>query len=221
MTHVIVVGASGHAKVVIDALNLSGVEVVGLLDAKLSGGEYFGCPVLGGDDALGPLLNTHRGLRAIVAIGDNALRWRVTGRIVAQFPELHFATAIHPSALVSPTASIGPGSYIGAGAVINPATRVAAHAIVNTRASIDHDCTLAEGASVGPGATLGGTVTVGTGSHVGLGASVQQDIIIGAWCMIGAGAAVVANIPDGSLALGVPATVRRRVPPREQVAREF
>ena len=211
MTQVIILGASGHAKVVLEALRLSGMEVVGLLDDRLGHGEYYGYPVLGGDDALGVLLKQHRDLRAIVAIGDNALRWRVSERIAAQFPDLSFVSAIHPTAIISPTASIGPGTYVGAGAIVNPSSRIGRHVIVNTRASIDHDCTLADIASVGPGATLGGTVTVGTGSHVGLGACVKQDIPIGEWCVIGAGAAVVANIPDRSLALGVPATVRRKL----------
>ena len=211
MTQVIILGASGHAKVVLEALRLSGMEVVGLLDDRLGHGEYYGYPVLGGDDALGVLLKQHRGLRAIVAIGDNALRWRVSERIAAQFPDLSFVSAIHPTAIISPTASIGPGTYVGAGAIVNPSSRIGRHVIVNTRASIDHDCTLADIASVGPGATLGGTVTVGTGSHVGLGACVKQDIPIGEWCVIGAGAAVVADIPDRSLALGVPATVRRKL----------
>jgi acetyltransferase EpsM len=96
-----------------------------------------------------------------------------------------------------------------AGAVINPGASIGANGIVNTCASVDHECVLGDAVHICPGARLAGNVTVGAGTMIGVGAAVRDRVKIGAGCVIGAGAAVVGDIPDRSLAVGVPARVIR------------
>ncbi|MCK9240351.1 acetyltransferase [Desulfocurvus sp.] len=215
MDALLIVGASGHAKVVADIVERQGLwRVAGFIDATLpAGAGHFGLPVLGGEDALVQAARAH-GVRALlVAIGDNAVRARVAGRLAALAPGLAFATAVHPAASIARGAAIGPGSVVMPGAVLGPDTRVGSHCIVNTGASLDHDGVLEDFASLGPGAALGGNVRVGTFAHVGLGASVIHGVSVGEHAVLGAGAVAVADVPARVVALGVPArAVRGREP---------
>ncbi len=215
---VVVYGASGHAKVVLDIFRCGGVyEVIALLDEFRAGGDPCGLfRVAGKMDRLPVLLQEHPNLEAMVAVGDNWLRANITASIRTSCPGLRFATAIHPSAQVACDVFIGEGAVIMAGAVINPTAYVGDGCIVNTRASLDHDASMAAFSSLGPGASVGGGVRIGTCSSVGIGASVIQEISIGAYTVVGAGAVVVRNLPDYVVAYGVPARVRRSRQPGER-----
>lgn len=207
MSRLVLLGAGPHAKVVIEILQAAGVyEIVGLLDPSAPGGEHFGLPVLGGDDRL-PELAGEGVTHAFVAVGDNSLRRRLGDR--ARAAGLALAQAIHPAAAVSPTARLADGVAVMAGAVVNAEAAVGKFAIINTRAAIDHDCRIGEAAHIGPGCVLAGGVEVGEGAFLGVGASAIPGVRIGRWSMVGAGAAVVRDIPDGAVAMGVPARVAR------------
>ena len=211
---VVIWGASGHALVVADIVRLAGqFEVVGFLDdlgPDRRGQGFCGATVLGGYEELRGLYC--RGVRhALVAVGDCEARIRLAASAREQGFDL--ALAIHPRATIANDVQIGAGSVIAAGAVINPGCVIGENVIINTSASVDHECVVADGAHICPGARLAGRVTVGRGSWVGIGASVVDHIRIGAGAIIGAGAAVTVDIPDGVVAFGVPAKVKREVKP--------
>lgn len=207
MTHandaVVVVGAGGHAAVVIDTLQLLGVHVVAAVDAEATEGRtLLDVPVIGPDSLLSDL--RARGFRAaIVAVGDNALRHRLLDEIVL----LGFTPIVvtHPGASVSSRAELGPGTVIMAGAVVNARAAIGAGSIVNTGASVDHDCILGVAVHVAPAAALGGNVHCGEESLIGIGAVVLPGVVIGARAIIGGGAAVTSNIAPDSVNVGVPA----------------
>ncbi len=196
----VVVGAGGHAKVVIDTLHAAGVgNVVGAFDddpAKQSG-HVLGVPVVG------PIsdLDEMRGVRIIVAVGDNAQRRDLAERL----GRFSLATAVHPSAVVAPSAEVGPGAAVFAGAVLQPEAFVGAHAVINTAATVDHDCRVGVYAQLGPGAHLCGGVTVEEGAFLGAGCTVTPGVRIGAWSTVGAGAVVTRDVPAGAAVVGVPA----------------
>ena len=139
----------------------------------------------------------------IISIGSNAARCKVTERLA----QVEFATAIHPSATVSPSAMVGCGSAVMQGAIIQADTVIGRHCIINSSASVDHECAIADFVHISPHATLCGNVSVGFGSWVGAGATVIPGITIGSNCIIGAGATVIRNIPDGAIAVGSPAKI--------------
>lgn len=214
---IVVIGAGGHARVVIDAARAAGHQVVGIFarDAQ-TGAEVLGCPVLGRDDEAEKILGRMTGQvdSAVVAIGDNHVRATVVSRLSEAMPQVAFATVVHPSAIISPTARIGDGAVVLAGAVVGVGASVGRHCIINTMASVDHDNQIEDFASVAPGAVLGGTVRVGTRTAVCLGARVIQGISIGSDAVIGAGATVVRDISDRVVVMGTPArVVRAFVPP--------
>ena len=124
---------------------------------------------------------------------------------------LEFATAIHPSAIISPSAKIGEGTVVMAGAVINADTVIGKHCIVNTGATVDHDCVIGDYCHIAPGANVSGGTHIGEGTWIGVGACVIQCLNIGKDCMIGAGSVVVKDIPDSVTAYGNPCRVKTNI----------
>lgn len=203
----LIIGASGHAKVVADAVLCGGQhELVGFIAGRSSfGAEWFGRPLLGDDQSFVEIAR-HEGVEAaVVAIGDNWTRAQVVQALARRVPHLIFPPVVHPSAVIGSGAHIGNGSVILAGAVVGPDAAVGEHVIVNTRASVDHDCTLEQFSSIAPGATLGGNVAVGEYGAVSIGATIAHGVTIGRHTVVGAGAAVVRDIPADCVAYGVPA----------------
>ena len=207
----IVFGAGGHGKSVLDTLHAEGrYEVLGLIDSTAEVGyRVLGVPVLGGEDDLPVIMQQQACNNFLVAVGDNFQRREISNRLLASFPDISFVNAVHPSAVVSHSAELGAGTVVMAGAVINAQSAISAGCIINTRSSIDHDCTMAPFSSLAPGATLGGGVIVSHRSSVGLGSSVNQRLQIGADTVIGTGACVVSDIPASVVAYGCPCKVIR------------
>jgi sugar O-acyltransferase (sialic acid O-acetyltransferase NeuD family) len=202
-------GAGGHAKVVADILRLNGYEVVGFIDNlnfQRKGEVFYGSAVLGGDRELDSLLQ--KGInRCIVAFGNNRLRIETANFLTKK--EFQIISAIHPTAICAADTIIGEGTVIAAGAVVGPSTKIGKSVIVNTHASLDHECTVFDGAHIGPGAVVAGDVEVGECAWIGAGAVVSDHKKVGSGSIVGAGAVVVKNIPDAVVALGVPARVTR------------
>lgn len=208
---VIVIGAGGHARVVVDALLAAGARVLGCTDADPArhGGDAAGVPVLGDDTVLAR--HSPSDVQLAVGIGGargESLRRRIHERLKAAGWTL--ATVRHPSAIVSPSAWLGEGVQVMAGAIVQPGARIGDGAIVNTAAVIEHDCDVGAFVHVAPRALLCGDVRIGAGSHVGAGAVVRQAVTIGEGVVIAAGAVVVRDFSGPGTLAGVPALARDR-----------
>jgi sugar O-acyltransferase (sialic acid O-acetyltransferase NeuD family) len=199
----LVLGAGGHAKVLIDAARQSGRTIEGVLDDDPSkhGMSFYATTVLGPIARL-ERWSGHR-LEFAVAVGGNGHRQRL--QLAAVAAGLQPAVIVHPNACVAGTAVIGDGSVLFAGAVVNADARIGRGAIVNTGASIDHDCTIGDWVHVAPGVAICGGVRVGEGTLVGVGARIIPGVSIGKECLVAAGAVVCRNLPDFSRVAGVPA----------------
>lgn len=211
MADAIVVGASGHAKVIMDAMRTRGEWApIGLLDDRVPMGTVVhGERVLGGVSDIDQVLSTQRVQAVVVAIGDNFVRHAVVERIAHGRPYLQFPVVLHPQAIVSESAQIGPGSVILAGAVVGVDARIGRFCILNTNSSLDHDAAMEDFASAAPGAALAGGSFVGEFTAVGVGAVLNHGIHVGAHSVVGSGAVVVSSIPAEVVAYGVPARVIR------------
>jgi len=199
-----VIGAGGHAKVVIGTLQAAGFAVLAVYDDSPDkwGNDLMGVPVRGPVERI-----TEDGvLKAVIAIGDNTIRCRLSVKIRG----VEWFTVVHPCAWVHPSVHLGAGTVVFAGAVIQPEARIGDHVIVNTAATIDHECVVGDYAHIAPGAHLAGRVEVGEGTFIGMGCNVIQCLRIGKWCTVGAGAVVTKPIPDHTTAVGVPARVVKR-----------
>jgi len=197
-----VIGAGGHAKVVISTLQAAGRHPAAAFDDDEGkwGSEILGVPVAG---AITAVRDGEYDL-GVIAIGNNSKRKEISATVT-----LEWITVTHPSAYVHPSASLGCGTVVFAGAVIQPETVIGDHAIVNTGATIDHDCGIGDFAHIAPGASLAGKVVVGEGTLIGIGSSVIPGIRIGSWITLGAGAVAVRDLPDKAVAIGVPARPTR------------
>ena len=198
-----VLGAGGHAKVVIATLQAAGQCVLAAYDddPRQWGKSMLGVPIRGSFE-----LAKSDGVRnAIIAVGDN----RVRRQIAARF-DCNWAIAIHPSAVVHSSVQLEPGSLVCAGVVIQPDAKLGGHAIVNTGATVDHDCILEAYVSIGPGAHLAGNVSVGHGTAIGIGACVIPGVAIGETTIVGAGTVVIADLPSCVVAVGSPARIVRQ-----------
>lgn len=209
MAHpVIVVGAGGHARAVADALLCLGAQVLGFTDtdATMWGQTHFDLPILGGDDILArqdtSKVRLANGL-GMVNARSSMLRCRVQEVLTLQ--GWTFVPVCHPSAIVSPRAQLADYVQILAGAVVQPGAVIATGAIINTRAVVEHDARVGEWSHVAPGALICGEVWLGRHTHVGAGATVRQGLRIGNHCLVGLGSAVVCDIPNSTVAVGVPA----------------
>lgn len=203
---VLILGAGGHAKVLVDALLASSAVIAGIVDPdpKLSGANILGVPVLGGDDVVGQFPAAEIQLvNGLGSIGVPVKRQQLFERFKGM--GYNFATVVHPSAVLALDVELGEGAQVMAGAVIQAGSRIGRNTIINTRASIDHDCIIGNHVHIAPGVTLSGGVTVGEGTHIGTGATVVQGINIGKGCLVAAGAVVVRDVAAHTRVYGVPA----------------
>lgn len=190
----ILYGASGHAKVIIDILEANGIKIDYIIDDNPSVRELLSYEVR---------QNTGYYDKAIIAIGSNEIRRRIVESIEVK----QYITAIHPTAIISPRARIGSGTVVMQGSIIQSSTEIGTHCIVNTGASVGHDCEVCDFVHIAPHATLAGNVSVGAGTWIGAGTVVRQGITIGSGSMIGVGSVVVKDIPDNVIAYGNPCKI--------------
>lgn len=206
----LVYGAGGHAKTVIDAIRRQGrYDPVGVVDDDLDkrDSELQGFRVLWGPEVLKEFLAD--GVRCLfVAIGDNSTRSRKTERLSQMGFEV--VTVIDPAAIVLSGASIGPGTLLLPHSLTGVDATLGAGTIVSIGASVGHDCILGDYTQLAPGVRLAGNVHIGAESLLGLGATVIPGIDIGQRVTVGAGAAVVRDLPNEVVAAGVPAKILRR-----------
>lgn len=196
---VIIIGASGHGKVIADIIQLNGNIVKGFLDdnEKIQGKLIVGFPVLGKTEDY----VKYPDCEFVIAIGDADIRKRLADSL-----DVKWHTAVHPEATVSNLdTTIGEGTVIMANAVVNPSSRIGRHCIINTGAVVEHDNVLGDFVHISPNATLAGAVTVGKMTHIGVGAAVKQVISITSDCIIGAGTVVIKDITQSGTYVGVPA----------------
>ena len=202
MKQLIIIGASGHGKVVADIAEKMGYDPIGFLDDNGEVTSCNGCPVLGKTNGFSDF-----NCEFFVAIGNNVIRARI--QKVLEDAGKQVATLIHPNAVVGKGVELGQGTVVMAGAVINPGAKIGKGCIINTCASVDHDCLLGDFVHLSVGAHMAGGCFVGDGSFIATGATVINNIRICADTVIGAGGVVIRNIEEPGTYVGCP--VRKRM----------
>lgn len=201
---VIILGGGGHSNVCWDLLLQLSARVIGIAMPDETATEINGIPVIGNDnDVLRYLPESVYLVNGLGSIGSANLRKRV-------FDFFHergyqFATIIHPSAVIANNVHIEQGVQIMAGSIIQTGTSIGVNTIINTKASIDHDCIIGPHAHISPGATLCGSVEIGSEVHIGAGTTVIQGVHINRNSLVGAGSLVIKNVAVGQKVYGVPA----------------
>ncbi|HEY7985626.1 MAG TPA: acetyltransferase [Methylophilaceae bacterium] len=205
-SNIVLIGASGHAKVVIDLIErLDQSQIAFIIDDNpaLKGSSLFGYPIIGGRSESAAQNAGKDGMHVIVAIGNNEIRQAMS--LWAKSLGYALLSAVHPSAQIGRGTVVAAGSVVMAGAVINADTTIGENVIVNTSASIDHDCRIGDNVHISPGCHVCGGVTVGEGSFIGAGSTIIPNIKIGRNVIVGAGSTVLDHVPDGVTVVGSPA----------------
>jgi sugar O-acyltransferase (sialic acid O-acetyltransferase NeuD family) len=192
---IVLYGASGHAKVILDILRLSKFNQtdIALYDDNLKEDSFCGYPLI---------KNKPTNPQWIIAVGNNSTR-----KEIADHNKFRYYNALHPNAVIADGVTILPGTTVMAGSVINAGASIGSHVIINTASSVDHDCILENFVHISPNATLCGNVFVGEGTHIGAGATLIPGVKIGKWCTIGAGTVIIRDVPDYSTIVGNPGKI--------------
>jgi sugar O-acyltransferase (sialic acid O-acetyltransferase NeuD family) len=202
MKSVVIIGYSGHALVVAEALELSGHKIIGYLDKHKVENNILDLNYLGFEQD-NETIEKIKNYQAFPAIGDNRIRCLVTEFMLAK--GIYMANAIHPNANVSKSAIIESGTLISQGSCVNPFAKISKGVIINTGAIIEHECQVDEYAHIAPGAVLAGGVKVGKNSFIGANSVIKQGLKIGNNVIIGAGSVVLKDINDNETWFGNPA----------------
>lgn len=207
MNRIVIVGAGGHARVLIDVLASRGVTPLGVVDPRTEPGTLVsGVEVLGDDT----WLDTHRDDDLFVVIGLGS-----TGSVAlreSMFDSLRsggftVTGCVHQSTIIGAGCRIDATAQILPGCVINNSATIGTNVVVYSGTIVEHDCVVGDHAYLSPGVTLCGGAHVGRSSFVGAGATVLQGVHIGANAVVAAGAVVTRDVADGATVMGVPAKV--------------
>lgn len=194
---VLMIGAGGHAAVLIDILRQLNYEILGLVSfdepkerVVFSGLKWFSNDedVLSFDNDKVLLVN------GVGSTPGNHLRFELHRK----FKKLgyEFLTVVSPHAVVSKYTVVSEGTQIMPGCIINANTTIGKNTIINTGSIIEHDCVIGDHNHIAPGVTFSGGIHTKDFVHVGTGASIGQGVLIGNWAVIGAGSSIVKNIDD-------------------------
>ncbi|PHS64008.1 MAG: acetyltransferase [Alcanivorax sp.] len=192
---VLLLGAGGHARVLVDILLQQQVNIAGIV-APLIGDipefqniDHF----LSDDDVFQFDASEVELVNAIGSIpNDNNLRRRLYEHFKQAGYSFRQMTA--PSAIVSKFAIVHQGVQLLPGSLVN-ASEIKENSIVNTGAIIEHDVKIGRHCHIAPGAVICGGVVLSDNVHVGAGATIIQGIEVGEGAIIGAGSVVTKDIP--------------------------
>jgi len=198
MSEISVIGASGHAKVIIDVIEDLGYSIGTVYDQDIRKRNLLGFEIVHDFKDLPK--------QTIIAIGNNFIRKKI-----AEIHSFELKALAHPKSTISKYAELGDGTVVMAGVSVNADTKIGEYCILNTNCSIDHDCRIADFVHISPNAALAGNVEVGECTHIGIGACIKQGVIIGRDCIIGAGAVIIKDIPDGMTIVGNPGKELKRI----------
>lgn len=204
MEKLILIGAGGYAKSVLDSIDYYNYQVAGFVDEFSDKKEHLGYPIL--SHSLDEIINAEKYFY-FIAIGDNKHRKIWYDKL--QDRKLRLINVVDKSALISQRATIGNGCFIGKMAIVNSKAIVRNDCIVNSKALIEHGCYVSEHVNISTNTVINGDVHVGVGSFIGSGSVTKGQLTIGDWVTVGAGAVVVANIESNKIVAGVPAKIIR------------
>jgi sugar O-acyltransferase (sialic acid O-acetyltransferase NeuD family) len=207
---IVIIGAGGHAKVLLSLIRALKMPVKGVCDPELramTGEMWRGVPILGGDEVLQGINPADVLLvNGVGQLAGSSRRRALYELLVAQ--GFTFPSLVHPTAWVDESACLEEGVQVMAGAIIQADARIGRNTIINTGAAVDHDCIIGRHTHVAPSAVLCGGVVTGEASFIAAGATVIQGIMIGESAIVGAGVTVVKDVPAGQVVLGAAVRIK-------------
>lgn len=214
-TKIVIIGAGGFGKEVLWTLldcnrNLKKYDILGFLDddKNLHNKIVYGKKVLGGTEWI--LKNNSKNIKCVIAIGSGKIRKKIAAKLEKR--GIEFLTVIHPSIIMSDSVKVGNGTIIQPGTVITVDVEIGKHCRIDTNCTIAHDSKINDFVDLSPGVHINGSNNIQTGVYVGSGTITKEKISVGKWSIIGAGTVLITDVPDGSLYVGVPGKLKKKLP---------
>lgn len=204
MQKYVVIGTGGHANSILDLIQSSGDTVEYFVGINNEGVQHKGIPIVDFSE----VNNFSSELKYVFGIGDYKIRNRVIMEMNLSNQVLRFPPLIHPTAFVSKSATIANGTVVFANSYVGPNSRIGKFCILNTGASVEHDCSIGNQNFLAPGTILAGRVIIGDNCFLGMGSLISDGISIGSDSVIAANSFVNENIPSNSFAAGTPTKLR-------------
>ena len=205
MYKLIIFGAGGHAKSVVDSLNENEYELCGFID-NYKNGDFMNYPIY---NASFLDCSDAKKYCYFVAIGDNHIRKNIFNNIVNR--NLRIINIIDSTALISKTAKIGIGCYIGKYAIVNADATIGDNVIVNNRSLVEHECNVSSHVHIWTNSVINGGVVVDECAFVGSCSVVNELKHIGKDSVVGSGSVVITDVEESSLYAGVPAKMKKKL----------
>lgn len=206
----LIIGAGGHASVLVDILRQQKREIVGIVspEIELKSKVFDGIEHFKNDDDV--LKFDNKSIELVNGIGSLPGS-QIRALIYLKFLALgyKFASVIATSATISDFAEIQSGVQVFAGAIIQTGATIGANTIINTGVIIEHGCFIGQNNHIAPGATLSGQVHTNEFIHIGTGATVIQGVNIGNKVVIGAGATITKDVEENTICF--PARITKKV----------
>lgn len=207
---VAIIGQGGHSKVIQDIiLSNNEYEIAGYLDDRYEDITIIDNIYCGPISAAYEMINYFNQIKFVIAIGDNKVRKLIVEKL--RLSNGCYATLVHKTAVVSPSAKIGNGTVVMPNVVINADSQIGNHAIINTSSVVEHDNIIGDFVHISPRATLTGSVIIEEGVHIGAAATMIPSVKVSGWSIIGAGSVVINDISPECTAVGIPAKVINEV----------
>jgi sugar O-acyltransferase (sialic acid O-acetyltransferase NeuD family) len=206
MKNILIFGASGHSKVIVDIIEKQEkYNIQGFIDKnRKKNTSFMGYKVLGNQSSLKDIIYSNKIYGGVIGIGDNYIRSVIRNKVIKIIPNFKFVNCIHPKTIVGKDVKIGGGNVIMAGVVINSSAIIKNHCILNTNSSVDHDSLMSDFSSIAPNVTIGGNVTIGNYSAIGIGANIFHNVNVGHNCIVGGGSLVCNDTNENSIYYGSP-----------------
>ena len=203
---IVLLGAGGHGRVLLDILLQQSYEVLAIADPAFKKIQSLtNIPLIDDQAVVKYSPDEVLLVNGLGSVGDTGKRQHLYEYFKTR--GYKFATVTHASAVISPRTELGEGVQVMAGAIVQTSVNIASNSIINTKATVEHDCTVGAHVHIASGAILCGGIQIGDGAHIGAGATIIQGLSIGKRSIVGAGAVVIKDMPEAAVVVGVPARI--------------
>ena len=203
---VLLVGAGGHCKIIIDSINREKYEIAGIIDNSLPIGKTIcGIKVAGGDSEAVKWKEAGI-INAIITVAGNL---EVRSKLIKTYEEIGFnmVSVIHPTAIISTRVSLGKGINVLAGSILNTDAVIGDYTIINTGSIVEHETVIKNNSHIAPGAVITGNCRIGSNTFIGANSVILPNIEVGNKCIIGAGSVVLNHVESNLTVAGNPAKI--------------
>lgn len=201
----LIIGAGGFAKSIIESINHTEFELVGFIDTYKQG-YHQGYPIVAND--INEIENP-KDYIYFIGVGDPKYRFHFL--LLLKEYNLPLMNIIDSTALLSRNVELGEGIYIGKMCIVNSDTKLSDGVVINTRSLIEHGNQIGVCSNISTNVVLNGDVNVGEQTFIGSCTVVNGQIVIGNHSTIGSGSVVIKNIPNKVVVAGSPTRLIREI----------